>query len=100
MIALPTGMRVAGSSTCRAKSYGRAPRDRKLLNSRPEMVTERVRHDLVGGLKQQGKGRGDLDASQVLGALVLIRVKKWTTANVANALRTFDAASVDHLLLR
>jgi IS5 family transposase len=46
------------------------------LNTQHEMV-ERVRRDLVGGLKQPGKGRSGLTAVQVLRSLLLMRVKNW-----------------------
>jgi IS5 family transposase len=48
----------------------------KFLDSQHEMV-ERVRRDLVRGLKKPGKGRGGLTAPQVLRSLVLMRVKNW-----------------------
>jgi transposase, IS5 family len=40
-------------------------------------IIERVRRDLVRGLKKPGRGRPGLTASQVLRALVLMRVKNW-----------------------
>ena len=40
-------------------------------------MIERVRRDLVGGLKQPDKGRRGLSAPQVLRSLVLMRVKNW-----------------------
>src|ERR1700747_3811244 len=46
------------------------------LDSQHEMI-ERVRRDLVGGLKQPGKGRSGLAAVQVLRSLLLMRVKNW-----------------------
>src|SRR5215831_1759957 len=46
------------------------------LDSQHEMI-ERVRRDLVGGLKQPGKGRRGLTAVQVLRSLLLMRVKNW-----------------------
>jgi len=46
------------------------------LDSQHEMV-ERVRRDLVGGLKHPGKGRGGLSAVQALRSLLLMRVKNW-----------------------
>src|ERR1700740_474916 len=46
------------------------------LNTQHEMI-ERVRRDLVGGLKQPGKGRSGLTAVQVLRSLLLMRVKNW-----------------------
>jgi transposase, IS5 family len=46
------------------------------LDKQPALV-ERVRRDLVGGLKQPRKGRRGLTAPQVLRALVLMRVKNW-----------------------
>jgi transposase, IS5 family len=42
------------------------------LNTQHEMI-ERVRRDLVGGLKQPGKGRSGLTAVQVLRSLLLMR---------------------------
>ena len=44
------------------------------LDRQPALV-EQVRRDLLGGLKQPGKGRRGLTASQVLRSLVLMRVK-------------------------
>ena len=46
------------------------------LDKQPALV-ERVRRDLVRGLKQPDHGRPGLTASQVLRALVLMRVKNW-----------------------
>src|SRR6201996_8245194 len=46
------------------------------LDTQHEMI-ERVRRDLVGGLKQPGKGRRGLSAVQVLRSLLLMRVKNW-----------------------
>ena len=46
------------------------------LDSQQEMI-ERVRRDLVRGLKKPQKGRHGLRPSQVLRALVLMRVKNW-----------------------
>ena len=46
------------------------------LDKQPALI-ERVRRDLVRGLKQPGKGRHGLTAPQVLRALVLMRVKNW-----------------------
>jgi IS5 family transposase len=40
-------------------------------------MIERVRRDLVGGLKQPDKGRRGLSAAQVLRSLALMRVKNW-----------------------
>jgi IS5 family transposase len=48
----------------------------KFLDSQHEMV-ERVRRDLVSGLKKPRKGRRGLTAPQVLRSLVLMRVKNW-----------------------
>jgi transposase, IS5 family len=48
----------------------------KLLDSQHEMI-ERVRRDLVRGLKKPRKGRRGLTAPQVLRSLVLMRVKNW-----------------------
>jgi IS5 family transposase len=48
----------------------------KFLDSQHEMV-ERVRRDLVRGLKKPRKGRRGLTAPQVLRSLVLMRVKNW-----------------------
>jgi IS5 family transposase len=42
-----------------------------------EKIIERVRRDLVGGLKQPHSGRRGLTARQVLRSLVLMRVKNW-----------------------
>jgi len=46
------------------------------LDSQHEMV-ERVRRDLVRGLKKPARGRRGLTARQVLRSLVLMRVKNW-----------------------
>src|SRR4029077_8226988 len=46
------------------------------LDRQHEMI-ERVRRDLVGGLKQPRKGRRGLTAPQVLRSLVLMRLKNW-----------------------
>ena len=46
------------------------------LDNRHEMI-ERVRRDLVRGLKKPRSGRRGLTARQVLRALVLMRVKNW-----------------------
>ena len=46
------------------------------LDDQKEMV-ERVRSDLVRGLKKPGSGRNGLTAPQVLRSLVLMRVKNW-----------------------
>ena len=48
----------------------------KFLDGQHEMI-ERVRGDLVRGLKKPGKGRRGLTAPQVLRSLVLMRVKNW-----------------------
>jgi IS5 family transposase len=48
----------------------------KFLDSQHEMV-ERVRCDLVRGLKKPRKGRRGLTAPQVLRSLALMRVKNW-----------------------
>jgi transposase, IS5 family len=47
-----------------------------LLDQQPALI-ERVRHDLVRGLKRPAKGRRGLTAPQVLRALVLMRLKNW-----------------------
>ena len=46
------------------------------LDRQHEMI-ERVRHDLVRGLKQPRKGRRGMTAPQVLRSLVLMRLKNW-----------------------
>jgi transposase, IS5 family len=46
------------------------------LDRQPALI-ERVRRDLMRGLEQPDKGRRGLTASQVLRALVLMRVKNW-----------------------
>src|SRR5499425_2441560 len=46
------------------------------LDKRPALI-ERVRRDLVRGLKAPGKGRHGLTAPQVLRSLVVMRVKNW-----------------------
>jgi transposase, IS5 family len=48
----------------------------KFLETQHEVI-ERVRRDLVRGLKQPRKGRRGLTAPQVLRSLVLMRVKNW-----------------------
>src|SRR5262249_34085683 len=48
----------------------------KFLDGQHEMI-ERVRRDLVRGLKKPRKGRRGLTAPQVLRSLVLMRVKNW-----------------------
>jgi IS5 family transposase len=40
-------------------------------------IIERVRRDLVRGLKQPGSGRHGLTATQVLRSLILMRLKNW-----------------------
>ena len=44
---------------------------------RQHAMIERVRRDLVRGLKQPRKGRRGLTAPQVLRSLILMRVKNW-----------------------
>jgi IS5 family transposase len=46
------------------------------LDDQKEMI-ERVRRDLVRGLKNPGSGRRGLTSHQILRALVLMRVKNW-----------------------
>jgi IS5 family transposase len=46
------------------------------LDDHEEMI-ERIRRDLVRGLKKPGSGRSGLTARQVLRSLVLMRVKNW-----------------------
>jgi IS5 family transposase len=46
------------------------------LDGQPALI-ERVRRDLVRGLKEPRKGRRGLTAPQVLRALVLMRLKNW-----------------------
>jgi len=48
----------------------------KFLDSQHKMI-DRVRRDLVRGLKKPSKGRRGLTAPQVLRSLVLMRVKNW-----------------------
>src|SRR6059036_2932318 len=48
----------------------------KFLDGQHEMI-ERVRRDLVRGLKKPGNGRRGLTAPQVLRSLVVMRVKNW-----------------------
>src|SRR5712691_5144844 len=48
----------------------------KFLDSQHEMI-ERVRRDLVRGLKKPRKGRRGLTAQQVLRSLIVMRVKNW-----------------------
>src|SRR5437899_10092959 len=40
-------------------------------------IVQRVRHDLVRGLKKPTTGRTGLTAAQVLRSLILMRVKNW-----------------------
>jgi hypothetical protein len=40
-------------------------------------IVQRVRHDLVRGLKKPRTGRTGLTAPQVLRSLILMRVKNW-----------------------
>jgi IS5 family transposase len=47
-----------------------------LIDQNPE-VLERVQADLYRGLKNPSKGRHGLTARQVVGALVLMRIKNW-----------------------
>jgi transposase, IS5 family len=53
------------------------------LDDQKEMI-ERVRRDLVRGLKKPGSGRRGLTPQQILRALVLMPVKNWTIANCAS----------------
>jgi IS5 family transposase len=46
------------------------------LDKQPVLI-ERVRGDLVRGVKNPGKGHRGLTAPQVLHALVLMRIKNW-----------------------
>src|SRR5262250_2950395 len=46
------------------------------INKQPVLI-ERVRRDLMRGLKAPDKGRHGLTAAQVLRALILMRVKNW-----------------------
>src|SRR3981189_3069772 len=46
------------------------------LDKQPALV-ERVRRDLVRGLKHPDQGRPGRPAAEVLGALVLVGVKNW-----------------------
>src|SRR5437764_4074721 len=46
------------------------------LDDQKELI-ERVRRDLVRGLKRPGSGRRGLTAQQILRALILMRVKNW-----------------------
>jgi IS5 family transposase len=46
------------------------------LDKQPALI-ERVRRDLVHGLKEPDKGRHGLTASQTLRALIVMRVKNW-----------------------
>ena len=48
----------------------------RFLDRQHDMI-ERVRRDLVRGLKKPRKGRRGLTAPQVLRSLVLMRVKNW-----------------------
>ena len=40
-------------------------------------IIERIRRDLVRGLKRPGSGRNGLTATQILRSLVLMRLKNW-----------------------
>jgi IS5 family transposase len=72
----------------------------KFLDGQQEMI-ERVRRDLVRGLRKPQKGRRGLTAPQVLRALVLMRVKNWDyrelRERIADGLRL---APVHRFLLR
>jgi IS5 family transposase len=46
------------------------------LDGQKELI-ERVRRDLVRGLKKPGSGRRGLTPQQILRALILMRVKNW-----------------------
>ena len=46
------------------------------LDDQKEMI-ERIRSDLLRGLKKPGSGRPGLTPQQILRALVLMRVKNW-----------------------
>ena len=63
------------------------------LDDQKEMI-ERVRRDLVRGLKKPGSGRRGLTPQQVLRALVLMRVKNWNYRELRTDRRRIDAASV------
>src|ERR1700704_3067680 len=68
------------------------------LDKQPALV-ERVRRDLVRGLKQPDRGRRGLTAPQVLRALVLMRVKNWdyrqhSVSTAASLSRRFNRGGV------
>jgi transposase, IS5 family len=48
----------------------------RFLDDQPDL-TERIRGDLLRGLKKPGSGRGGLTPGQVLRSLVLMRLKNW-----------------------
>jgi IS5 family transposase len=48
----------------------------RFLDDQPDLI-ERIRGDLLRGLKKPGSGRGGLTPSQVLRSLVLMRLKNW-----------------------
>jgi IS5 family transposase len=70
------------------------------LDKQPALV-ERVRRDLVCGLKQPDHGRRGLTAPQVLRALVLMRLKNWDYRELRGTHRRWNnAAGVHQFLLR
>jgi hypothetical protein len=56
------------------------------LRGQPALI-ERVRRDLVRGLKEPRKGRRGLTAPHVLCALVLMRLKNWAPRDRERAAR-------------
>ena len=70
------------------------------LDKQPALV-DRVRRDLVRGLKRPHHGRRGLTAAQVLRALVLMRVKNWDYRELRERIADgIGAASVHQFLLR
>jgi len=77
----------AAESRTRGQRYGRFGRPRmeikdplkaisRFLDDQADLI-ERIRGDLLRGLKKPGGGRGGLTPSQVLRSLVLMRLKNW-----------------------
>ena len=70
------------------------------LDDQKEMI-ERVRSDLVRGLKKPGSGRSGLTPQQVLRSLVLMRRQELGLSRAARTdRRRIDAAPVHRVLLR
>ena len=63
------------------------------LDKQPALI-ERVRRDLVRGLKKPNQGRRGLTAPQVLRALVLMRVKNWDYRELRERITNFYCEEV------